>query len=198
MGRKGEGNRQRIIDAADKLFSDRGYHKTSFQDISEATDIPRGNFYYYFKTKDDILDAVVKKRSESLQCVLDEIEASVDSPLERLMRFVEMLDMNASDILHKGCPIGSLSSELAKDSEALQMKARVVFERMRDWLTEQFSALSQPQPEDLALDLLGKMQGVTIIACAFQDSVYLQRNLKAIQQWLLSQVGKQAVGNGHS
>lgn len=51
MGRKGENNRQRIIDAAENLFYRRGYNQTSFQDISDATDIPRGNFYYYYKTK---------------------------------------------------------------------------------------------------------------------------------------------------
>ena len=48
MGTKGEGNRQRIIEAADNLFYRRGYNQTSFQDISDATGIPRGNFYYYF------------------------------------------------------------------------------------------------------------------------------------------------------
>ena len=41
MGTKGEGNRQRIIEAADGLFYRRGYNQTSFQDISEATGIPR-------------------------------------------------------------------------------------------------------------------------------------------------------------
>ena len=52
MGKKGEGNRQRIVDAAEDLFYKSGYNQTSFQDISDATDIPRSNFYYYFKTKE--------------------------------------------------------------------------------------------------------------------------------------------------
>ena len=58
MGTKGEGNRQRIVDAADSLFYRRGYNQTSFQDISDATGIRRGNFYYYFKTKYEILESV--------------------------------------------------------------------------------------------------------------------------------------------
>ena len=66
MGSKGESNRQRIIDAADALFYQRGYNQTSFQDISDETGIPRGNFYYYFKTKDEILSAVVATRAADI------------------------------------------------------------------------------------------------------------------------------------
>ena len=59
MGTKGDGNRQRIIDAADSLFYRRGYNQTSFQDISDATGIPRGNFYYYFKAINRFLKLLV-------------------------------------------------------------------------------------------------------------------------------------------
>ena len=55
MGTKGENNRARIIEAADELFYKRGYNQTSFSDIADITGIPRGNFYYYFKTKEGIL-----------------------------------------------------------------------------------------------------------------------------------------------
>ncbi|MDH5192012.1 MAG: TetR/AcrR family transcriptional regulator, partial [Gammaproteobacteria bacterium] len=55
MGAKGEANRQHIVDVADNLFYQKGYNQTSFTDIAEASEIPRGNFYYYFKTKDEIL-----------------------------------------------------------------------------------------------------------------------------------------------
>ena len=78
MGTKGEGNRQRIIEAADSLFYRRGYNQTSFQDISDATGIPRGNFYYYFKTKDDILNAVVDTRIAELTVMLNNCESATD------------------------------------------------------------------------------------------------------------------------
>ncbi|NOR42253.1 MAG: TetR family transcriptional regulator, partial [Gammaproteobacteria bacterium] len=71
MGKKGEGNRQRIITAAEDLFYKGGYNQTSFQDISDATNIPRGNFYYYFKTKEDILNAVIDARVSTLSTLLN-------------------------------------------------------------------------------------------------------------------------------
>ena len=92
MGTKGEGNRQRIIEAADSLFYRRGYNQTSFQDISDATGIPRGNFYYYFKTKDDILNAVVDTRIAELTVMLNNCESATDDARERLLLFSNMLE----------------------------------------------------------------------------------------------------------
>ncbi|HSX63230.1 MAG TPA: helix-turn-helix domain-containing protein, partial [Pseudoxanthomonas sp.] len=49
--------RDHIVEAADQLFYQQGYERTSFSDIAEAVQISRGNFYYHFKSKDEILDA---------------------------------------------------------------------------------------------------------------------------------------------
>ena len=85
MGTKGSVNRQRIVDAADHLFYSRGYNQTSFSDISDETGIPRGNFYYYFKTKEDILAAVVETRLSGLRKMLQACEAASSDPKDRLL-----------------------------------------------------------------------------------------------------------------
>jgi len=54
--------RERIVDKADQLFYEQGFEHTSFTQIAEALGISRGNFYYHFKTKDEILDAVISHR----------------------------------------------------------------------------------------------------------------------------------------
>ena len=67
---QGEAVRQKIVDSANQLFYHRGYNQTSFSDIAEAAGVPRGNFYYYFKSKDDILGAVVDGRIERVRAML--------------------------------------------------------------------------------------------------------------------------------
>ncbi len=188
MGTKGEGNRQRIVTAADDLFYKRGYNQTSFQDISEATDIPRGNFYYYFKTKDDILEAVVQARSADFTAMLQNFEASSTSPRESLLMLVGMLDTNQDGVIESGCPIGSLSSELAKDNASLQSKSRIVFEVLYDWTLRQFSASGADRANELAMDLLARMQGITVMACAFKDAAFLQRSLQGLKDWINSKI----------
>ncbi len=184
MGTKGEGNRQRIIDAADNLFYRRGYNQTSFQDISDATGIPRGNFYYYFKTKDEILNAVVDARIAELSIMLKQCEVDSDDARERLLMFSNMLEYNRDDVIESGCPIGTLSSELAKDDPALHDKSRQAFILLRSWLKQQFDDLGINDAENLAMDLLAKLQGVTIMGCAFKDAAYIKRSHEEIKDWI--------------
>jgi len=186
MGTKGDGNRQRIIEAADSLFYRRGYNQTSFQDISDATGIPRGNFYYYFKTKDQILNAVVDARTADLSGMLNQCDAETNDARERLMLFTNMLDYNRDDVITSGCPIGTLSSELAKDDPELQKKSRQSFAVLRDWIKKQFETLALNNAEDLAMDLLAKLQGVTVMACAFKDVDYIKRSHAEIKDWINS------------
>jgi AcrR family transcriptional regulator len=55
--RKGE-----ILDAAERLFAIRGYDATTVKDIISAVSIAKGTFYYHFKSKEDVLDGLVKRR----------------------------------------------------------------------------------------------------------------------------------------
>jgi AcrR family transcriptional regulator len=184
MGIKGENNRQLIITAADNLFYRRGYNQTSFQDISDATGIPRGNFYYYFKTKDEILTAVVESRVARLVAMLKKFEDETDNARERLSKFADILDYNRQDVIELGCPLGSLSSELAKDEPALQEKSRKAFVVLRDWIKQQFELAGVANAGELAMDLLARMQGVAVVACAFQDGEYVKRSHQAVKDWL--------------
>lgn len=184
MGTKGESNRQRIIDAANQLFYTRGYNQTSFRDISVATGIPRGNFYYYFKTKDDILGAVVDARVKSYGEMIAQVEQSTADPRERLLAFAGMMEQHSDDVIAVGCPVGSLSTELAKDNENLQSLSRAVFELIRDWMAAQFKQLNFDNADARAMDLLARMQGIAVITCAFKDKKFLQRSTAEIKTWI--------------
>lgn len=184
MGSKGDNNRQRIIDAADQLFYMRGYNQTSFRDISVTTGIPRGNFYYYFKTKDDILDAVIDSRTKLYSGMLVQCESADTQPTGRLLAFADMLESLGDSIVEVGCPIGSLTSELAKDDPHLQRKSREIFELLRNWLEENFKAIGISQARDAAMDMLAHIQGVSVMACAFKDRAYLHRGMEDVRTQL--------------
>lgn len=184
MGSKGDNNRQRIVEAADQLFYTRGYNQTSFRDISDVTGIPRGNFYYYFKTKDDILDAVVDSRLKFYSDMLAQCDASADTPRERLLAFASVLENFEDGVVEVGCPIGTLTSELAKDEPHLQKKSREIFELLRDWAAKNLSEAGIDRADDLAMDMLARMQGISVIACAFKDKNYLRRGLDEVKAWV--------------
>jgi AcrR family transcriptional regulator len=186
MGTKGENNRTRIIEAADRLFYKHGYNQTSFSDIADITGIPRGNFYYYFKTKDDILAAVVDARIRQYEEALVSCDNATDNPEERLHAFIDIMAGSEGTVVDTGCPIGSLCVELAKDTEALQSKSREVFVLLRDWMSKQFEEIGLADANDKAMDLLSRMQGIAVMACAFKDSAFLHRSVGELKNWINS------------
>jgi AcrR family transcriptional regulator len=169
MGKKGEGNRQRIVDAAEDLFYKSGYNQTSFQDISDATDIPRGNFYYYFKTKEDILTAVVEARVDSLKKLLARYDAEILDPRERLLMFSSVLDRDANKIIAIGC------------------KSKQAFVVLCDWMEKQFDLMGLDNPDQLAMDLVARLQGIHMVANVFKDPEYLKRSSIDLKKWISEQ-----------
>jgi AcrR family transcriptional regulator len=53
--------KQELIDAATRLFNERGYQQTAVSDIVREVEVAQGTFYYYFSSKEDILEAVIEK-----------------------------------------------------------------------------------------------------------------------------------------
>ena len=187
MGIKGSANRQRIVDAADYLFYSRGYNQTSFSDISDKTGIPRGNFYYYFKTKEDILSAVIESRVRSFKDMLEQSSKNTSDPRERLLMLASMPELQEEQLLQYGCPIGTLSSELAKDQdqEISKIKMTAVFDLLRNWSIEQFNALGlENKANQYAMDLLSRLQGVSMLANIYQDREYLHRATNDMRSWI--------------
>ena len=181
--------RDRIIETVDRLFYQQGFEATSFADIASAVGISRGNFYHHFKTKDDILDAVINQRMANTEQMLDHWEVTGNDPAERIRSFIHILIVNGEKIRKFGCPVGTLSSELAKLNHSAQSDAAGLFTLFRTWLGRQFSALGFGAKSDgLAMHILGRSQGVATLANAFDDNGFLQSEVTLMCDWLDGQI----------
>lgn len=177
--------RDDIVAVADDLFYRQGYEHTSFADIAERLKISRGNFYHHFKTKDDILDAVIEKRLADRREMLGRWEMEGKTPEERIGLFIDMLTVNGEKIRQYGCPIGTLASELAKLNHAARADANRLFTLFRTWLRQQFVALGREADADtLAMQLLSRSQGAATLYNAFQDQDFIQREVDQMKLWL--------------
>jgi AcrR family transcriptional regulator len=184
---KGDKTRAEIVEHAKSLFYQRGYDGTSFTDIVNAVGVYRGNINYYFKTKDDILKAVIDRHLEEFGALLAEWTARHTDPRDRLIDFVHMIAERQAALTRYGCPIGTLNTELGKDRPELQQSARALFDLFRDWLSEQFRGLSLGHGDEataLALHLLGRAQGVAVIAHVYQDAELLQHEIAQLENWV--------------
>lgn len=189
---RGKTTREHIIASADRFFYQRGYEHTSFADIADFVQISKGNFYYHFKSKDEILAAVIQLRLENTRKMLAQWEAEGERPEDRIKSFIHILIMNRADIENYGCPVGTLCTELAKLNHASQAEANELFILFRGWLSRQFALLGHEEVADeLAMHLLARSQGVATLAQAFRDEGFIKHEVDQMYQWLNS------YGEGH-
>jgi AcrR family transcriptional regulator len=177
--------RDLIIERADTLFYERGFDSTSFADIATAVGISRGNFYYHFKTKDEILNAVITRRTERTRSMLANWQEEGQGPRDRILCFIHITITNRAKIMAFGCPVGTLCSELAKLDHSAKDRAAEILGQFQDWLASQFRALGAgDQAEGLALHVLAWSQGVAALASAFRDEAFIRREVAGITTWL--------------
>ncbi|WP_288158863.1 TetR/AcrR family transcriptional regulator [Faecalibaculum rodentium] len=87
--------RSEILDAAEKLFGTKGYDATSTGDILRELGIARGTLYYHFKSKEDILDAMIDRLTQALAARAAEVLDRKDIPvLQRLTLMMQSLQVN--------------------------------------------------------------------------------------------------------
>lgn len=88
--------RNEILDAAEQLFVTRGFDKTSTNDILEQVGIARGTLYYHFRSKEEILNAMIERITESLVKKASEIVDQKDVPvLQRLTMMMLALNVDS-------------------------------------------------------------------------------------------------------
>ena len=105
-----------ILDTAQKLFMEQGFDQTSISQILEATQIARGTLYYYFSSKEEIMDAIIERTIEraftASQAFADNRELTV---LERLAGSMDALNLNHQEgekvLLHLNQPQNALLHE---------------------------------------------------------------------------------------
>lgn len=190
--------REEIVTTADRLFYENGYEHTSFADIAAAVNISRGNFYYHFKTKDEILDAVIGARLVDTGRMLESWALEASAPADRIRRFIHMMVDNRADIKLYGCPVGTLTTEMAKLDHGARDKANRLFAVFRVWLGAQFSALGcRADADRLAMHLLARSQGVATLASAFRDERFIRQEVALMEDWLDAIVAAAAPKRGN-
>jgi AcrR family transcriptional regulator len=95
VGSTAEQTRQRILDAAQRLFVERGYAGTSVRDIVEQLDMTKGSLYYHFASKDDLLFALTTPLVEAIDEFAADVRAAGRISTGLLARLVDRFDEHA-------------------------------------------------------------------------------------------------------
>jgi AcrR family transcriptional regulator len=117
--------RTEILKSAAAAFRRRGYHGASVDEIASALEMTKGNLYYYFKNKEEILYACHEYSLDKLLALMEDVEAESSSPQDQLRRLVLAFVHLILDDLH--------GTALTLDPEALSppLLKRVIAKRDR-------------------------------------------------------------------
>ena len=167
-----------------KLAYKHGFRETSLADIAEAARVPIGNVYYYFKTKDELGEAVVERRLAEFRAFREELDR-LSSPKERLFAFVERIQSNREQLARGGCPLGGLCTELHKEGGPLAKKSAALFTEPMRWLEEQFRAVGhEKDSRELAVHFFSAFQGMAAVALGANDQEVVVMETKRLKDWI--------------
>jgi len=169
-----------------ELTYQNGFEATS---LAESRAKPRfllGNVYYYFKTKDEIGEAIVELRLAKLSAQRQRWNEA-GSPKDRLCACVQGVFENKDCLAQLGCQVGTFCSELHKAGGPVATRATEIFaqhpglDRKPVSGTRKGERLQRP-----CVHLLSAMQGVSVLAHTFHDSGLVARETKRLKSWIQS------------
>ena len=173
------------MERAAELFAERGIAATSVDEVLAAAGAGKGQFYHYFRGRDELAAAAVGFRSAQVVAGLTEALGGVSS-LAGLEQALAGFVAGFEEMGMPGCPIGTLSAEVAGRNEEARLQAAAGFdawerllagalERMR----EHGELQSGAEPAVLATGLLASLEGGMVLAQARRDMASLRVAVEA-------------------
>ncbi|MEU7629443.1 TetR/AcrR family transcriptional regulator [Nocardia sp. NPDC049220] len=177
------GKRERLAAAAAQVFHEQGVEKTTIADIARSAGVPVGNVYYYFKTKDQLVQAALGAHARSLRDLIAALER-YERPQDRLKALVRGWVDQREVAAQSGCPTGTLAAELGKRADGLDREAAVGMSELIDWVERQFAAMDRGDAAELAVALIASYQGISLLTNAFHDPELMAVEGRRLERWI--------------
>jgi len=180
MTRRGRASRERIVERAADLFAERGIAATSVDEVLAAAGAGKGQFYHYFRGRDELAAAAVGYRCARVVAGLTRALGEVSSlaGLEQaLAGFIDGFEQGGMP----GCPIGTLATEVAGRNEEARLQAAAGFDAWERLLADTLERMRQggelradAPPAVLATGLLASIEGGMVLSQARKDMTSLR------------------------
>jgi AcrR family transcriptional regulator len=180
MTRRGRASRERIVERAAALFAERGIAGTSVDEVLAAAKAGKGQFYHYFRSRDELAAAAVGHRCAQVLARLTQSLGDLSSlaGLEQaLAGFIDGFEQTGLP----GCPIGTLATEVACRNEDARLQAAAGFDAWEQLLADALERMRQhgelradASPASLATGLLASIEGGMVLSQTRKDIASLR------------------------
>ncbi len=180
-------SRQRLIETAAALFYRRGIQRTSIDEVVAEAGLTKPTLYRHFRSKDELVAAVVEFRSMNWARAIDERVAAARTPQRRLMAVFDFLEEFIGARNFRGCALVNASVEVLNPSDAGRKIASRNKQQNRERLEQLAREAGLPKPRVLASALSLLFEGAIVQAYVESDPTAGREARRAAEQLIRSQ-----------
>jgi TetR/AcrR family transcriptional regulator, transcriptional repressor for nem operon len=127
-------NREKLLEAAASLFHRQGFQPTSLDAILDHSGVCRSNFYYYFRSKEDLGLEVLARQVEQFatRVIHGILEDESLSPRQRVERLFTSVGAGIGEAYRGGCPFGNLAAEMCGEHPEFRSRLSGFFKRWEE------------------------------------------------------------------
>jgi TetR/AcrR family transcriptional repressor of nem operon len=128
--------KMKILRSAAFLIRKKGFNHTGIQEILKTAGVPKGSFYYYFKSKEELGIELIDFYIEFFRAKIEEIKSGKSkSGIIRIKKFIAAFnDIFVSENYSGGCPLGNLAQEMGDLNEKFRQKVSRAFEEIESFV----------------------------------------------------------------
>ena len=192
--KEGRSTREVVLAAATRLIHVHGYNHTTLDDILRESGVGKGNFYYHFKSKEDlgyaILDEIVASFLErTLEPCFSDPAAR---PLTQIRCFLDrVLEAQRQRNCVGGCPLGNLVAELSDVHEGFRTRLARVFAAWQARLHDALEAARRRgdvgeacRPDAVAHFLVASLEGAILLTKLTKDIGVMEQCVEELKRYL--------------
>ncbi|WP_319530375.1 helix-turn-helix domain-containing protein [uncultured Cohaesibacter sp.] len=168
--------RERIIDAANRLFYQEGIRAVSVDAVAEKAGVTKKTLYYHFKSKDDLITAYLTSRDQPNLALYEEWFDTADGQIEDKVEAIFVhLARSARHSKWRGCGFLRTAAELANMPGHPAMKVGAAHKKkFESWLAGRLSEAQIPRPEAIARQIILLLDGAFSIMLVHRDPDYIE------------------------
>lgn len=175
--------KNKLITAAKYLVYKKGFQDTTLADIAQEADVPLGNVYYYFKTKESLGLAVIEQRVAEWEQWKSQLDLNPSDP-KALENFVDHF-IDKKEQIHSGCPIGHICQELSREKGILGDATKGFMENFLEWVRTFFEMAGyHNDAQSYSYTFFSLTQGALTLSHALDSDHIVEKQKKAIKLWL--------------
>ncbi|MGW0993257.1 TetR/AcrR family transcriptional regulator [Streptomyces sp. NPDC002523] len=162
--------RAKIVAAAADLFTRCGVRAVGINEIWRAAEVAKSTLYQHFRSKDELVAAVLRRRNDAWCARLSELGATASTPRDGLLVIFDLLDQEFADPAYRGSDLLNVAAEYPDPDHPVRIAIRDHKRGILRHLADLAEAAREPDPDKVAATILTLADGAACARVGLGDS----------------------------